>query len=102
MARTRREFLGTAAAAAGGAALLVPPRGRGRAAQDAPRRRRRRGRGTPGLSAARRLVRAGGDVMVLEARDRVGGRTLRTSGDSAIDESSVSSREIHAVRRPAR
>jgi monoamine oxidase len=75
---TRRGLVG-GAAAAGALPLGVAQ------ARDGRGRRMRRvdvavvGAGLAGLTAARRIARAGRSVLVLEARDRVGGRTLNHS-----------------------
>jgi len=85
---TRRRFLGTGAAAGAGALLGAAPAAEA-AKKKRPAKKKRKpvpkkrprsadvivvGAGFAGLTAARQVVKAGKSVLVVEARDRVGGR----------------------------
>jgi monoamine oxidase len=92
---TRRSFLKAATLASAGVALHACGRARGDSSHDVVVL----GAGMSGLAAARDLVRAGLDVMVLEARDRVGGR-IHTLHEQAPHGLEIGAQMIHGTRAP--
>jgi len=88
---TRRTFLASGSMASAGA--LLAPR------QPSPRVHDVvvLGAGMAGLTAARRLAKAGLDVVVLEARDRVGGR-MHTLTDPTPHGIEVGAQVVHGSR----